>query len=81
VAPPPCRGLIVLAVRRLPRGLALPSCNWRAIIVFKGHREKKKLKNTDIKERLQLGSNRPLPEQGILVVWAFFFFDLAMIIS
>jgi hypothetical protein len=21
----------------------------------------------------QLGSNRPLPEQGILVVWAFFF--------
>ena len=28
----------------------------------------------------QLGSNRPLPEQGILVVWAFFL-DLAMIIG
>jgi hypothetical protein len=29
---------------------------------------------------VQLGSSRPSPEQGILVVWAFFFY-LAMIIG
>jgi hypothetical protein len=29
----------------------------------------------------QLGSNRPLPEQGILVVWAFFFLNATMIIA